>query len=153
MGEKLFFPLFFDLSEKTVLVAGGGPVAERRVKALLPFAGHIIVTAPECTDALARLAAEGKIERRARRFEPADLDGAALVLAATGDAGADGEIRRLCSERGILANIASDKDQCDFYFPGVARKGPLVAGVTAGGTDHKKARELTEKIRELLKNE
>ena len=46
MGEKLFFPLFFDLSEKTVLVAGGGPVAERRVKALLPFAGHIIVTAP-----------------------------------------------------------------------------------------------------------
>ena len=76
-----------------------------------------------------------------------------LVLAATGDTGADGEIRRLCSERGILANIASDKDQCDFYFPGVARKGPLVAGVTAGGTDHKKARELTEKIRELLKNE
>ena len=56
MGEKLFFPLFFDLSEKTVLVAGGGPIAERRVKALLPFAGHIIVTAPECTDALARLA-------------------------------------------------------------------------------------------------
>ena len=153
MGEKLFFPLFFDLSEKTVLVAGGGPIAERRVKALLPFAGHIIVTAPECTDALARLAAEGKIERRARRFEPPDLDGAALVLAATGDTGADGEIRRLCSERGILANIASDKDQCDFYFPGVARKGPLVAGVTAGGTDHKKARELTEKIRELLKNE
>ena len=153
MGGKLFFPLFFDLSEKTVLVAGGGPIAERRVKALLPFAGHIIVTAPECTDALARLAAEGKIERRARRFEPADLDGAALVLAATGDTGADGEIRRLCSERGILATIASDNDQCDFYFPGVARKGPLVAGVTAGGTDHKKARELTEKIRELLKNE
>ena len=153
MGEKLFFPLFFDLSEKTVLVAGGGPIAERRVKALLPFAGHIIVTAPECTDALAQLAGEGKIERRVRRLEPADLDGAALALAATGDAGADGEIRRLCSGRGILANIASDKDQCDFYFPGVARKGPLVAGVTAGGMDHKKARELTEKIRELLKNE
>ena len=75
------------------------------------------------------------------------------MLAATGDTGADGEIRRLCSERGILENIASDKDQCDFYFPGVARKGPLGAGVTAGGTDHKKARELTEKIRELLKNE
>ena len=100
MGEKLFFPLFFDLSEKTVLVAGGGPVAERRVKALLPFAGHIIVTAPECTDTLAKLAGEGIIERRVRRFEPVDLDGAALVLAATGDAGADGEIRRLCSERG-----------------------------------------------------
>ena len=153
MEDRLWFPLFVDLSDRTVLVVGGGPIAARRVKTLLPFAGRVVVAAPECVDELAALAAEGKIEHRPRRFEASDLDGAAIVLCATGDAAADGEVRTLCTERGIPANIASDKDQCDFYFPGVARKGPLVAGVTAGGTDHKKARELTEKIRELLNNE
>ena len=153
MEQKLYFPLFIDLSDKTVLVVGGGPIAARRVNTLLPFAGRIVVTAPECVGELTEKAEEGKTELRLRRFEPSDLDGAALVLSATGDADTDEEVRRLCSERGIPVNIASDRNKCDFYFPGVARKGPLVAGVTAGGTDHKKARELTEKIRELLENE
>ncbi len=150
MGERLFFPLFFDLSEKTVLVAGGGKIAARRVKTLLPFAGRIVVTAPECTPELDELAAQGRIERRIRRFESADLDGAALVLCATGDEAADAQIRDLCAGRGIPVNVASDRDKCDFYFPGVARRGSVVVGVTAGGTDHKKAREVTEKIRELM---
>ena len=153
MEQKLYFPLFIDLSDKTVLVVGGGPIAARRVNTLLPFVGKIVVTAPECVGELAEKAEEGKTELRLRRFEPSDLDGAALVLSATGDADTDEEVRRLCSERGIPVNVASDRNKCDFYFPGVARKGPLVAGVTAGGTNHKKARELTEKIRELLENE
>ena len=153
MGDRLWFPLFVDLSDRTVLVVGGGPIAARRVKTLLPFAGQIVVTAPECTDELAALAAEGKIEHRPRRFEPSDLDAAAIVLCATGDAAADAGVRALCTERGIPANIASDKDKCDFYFPGIARKGSVVVGVTAGGTDHKKARETAEKIRELLEKD
>ena len=152
MEEKLWFPLFFDLSDRTVLVVGGGPIAARRVKTLLPFTGRVVVTAPECTDELTALADAGKIERRARRFEPADLDGASLVLCATGDAVADGGIRALCAGRGIPVNVASDRDLCDFYFPGIARKGSVVVGVTAGGTDHALARETTEKIRELLED-
>ena len=132
-----------------MLVVGGGPIAARRVKTLLPFAGRIVVTAPECADELTSLAAEGKIEHRPRRFEPSDLDGAAIVLCATGDAAADGEVRALCTQRGIPANIASDKDRCDFYFPGIARKGSVVVGVTAGGTDHSKARETADRIRAL----
>ncbi len=150
MEDRLFFPLFFDLSGKTVLAVGGGKIAARRVKTLLPFAGRIVVTAPECTPELAALAREGKLEWRSRAFVPADLDGAAIVLCATGDADVDGEVRRLCAERGIPVNVASDRDKCDFYFPGVARRDSLVVGVTAGGKDHSLARRITEKIRELL---
>ena len=151
MGEKLYFPLFFDLSDKNVLVAGGGRIAARRIKTLLPFVGRIIVAAPECSEELIALAAEGRIEHRARLFVPSDLDGAALALCATGDADTDAEIRRLCAERGIPVNVASDRDKCDFYFPGIARQGSVVVGVTAGGTDHKKARAVTQAIRELFK--
>ena len=151
--EKLScFPLFFDLSDRRVLFVGGGKIAERRIKALLPFAGSITVTAPECTPALRQLAAAGEITWHARTFEEADLDGAAIVLAATGDEVADTGIWRLCRERGIWVNVASDKDKCDFYFPGIARRGSVVVGVTAGGADHKKARETTEAIRKLLDN-
>ena len=47
-------------------------------------------------------------------------------------------------------NVASDKEKCDFYFPGIVKVGDLVVGVTAQGRDHRKAAEAVEKIRELL---
>lgn len=47
-------------------------------------------------------------------------------------------------------NNASDRDQCDFYFPGIAKKGETVIGITSGGSDHKKAAKLTGEIRKVL---
>ena len=34
-----YFPLFVSLEEKEVLVVGGGTIASRRIRALLPFGG------------------------------------------------------------------------------------------------------------------
>ena len=40
------FPMFVDLKGKRILVLGGGKVALRKVKKLLPFGANITVTAP-----------------------------------------------------------------------------------------------------------
>ena len=53
----------------------------------------------------------------------------------------------------ILVNNAGDKEQCDFYFPGIAREGSLVAGVTASGADHHLARTVTEKLKEGMETQ
>ena len=53
----------------------------------------------------------------------------------------------------ILVNNAGDKEQCDFYFPGIAREGSLVAGVTASGADHHLARTVTEKLKEWMETQ
>ena len=153
MEKGLYFPLFFDLSQKRAVVAGGGKIAARRVRTLLPFVGRITVVAPAPAPSHAALAEAGQIELRRRAFRPEDLDGADLALSATGDEAADGQVFALCRERGIPVNLASDKTKCDFYFPGIARRDNLVVGVTASGADHKKARETAERIRELLEKE
>lgn len=153
MEERLYFPLFFDLSEKTVLVAGGGKIAARRVRTLLPFAGRVVVVAPEPSSELTALAAAGEVELRRRGFDPCDLDGADLALCATGDETVDARVVELCRTRGIWVNAASDRGKCDFYFPGVARRDNIVVGVTASGADHAAARVTTEAIRKLLEDE
>ena len=51
---------------------------------------------------------------------------------------------------GITVNVCSDKNKCDFYFPGIVRKDNLVVGITASGNNHKAARETSNRIRELL---
>ena len=151
--DHLYFPLFVDLSEKHVLVVGAGHIASRRAAAIAPFAGGVTVVAPEISPALEELAAAGGITLLRRGFRPEDIRDAQLVLTATGDAALDRSVAELCRERRIPVNAASDKSLCDFHFPGLARRENVVVGVNAGGSDHKTARAVTERIRELLAEE
>ena len=148
-AAPLFFPLFIDLSEKRITVIGGGKVAARRVRTIRDFSGQVTIVAPKVEPDLLTLAKDGLIILCQRSFQPDDLMGADLVLTAAG-AAVDEQVWQLCRERHIPVNVSSDKQKCDFFFPGIARRGSLVAGVTAGGTDHQTARRLTEAIRELL---
>lgn len=150
MQEYPYFPLFVDLSRKTVVVVGGGAIAKRRICTLMAFTPNITVIAPAIHPELEPLVAQGRIQYQARTYRPADLERAGLVLAATGDAQCNQEIVRHCRARGIPVNTASDHTQCDFFFPGVVRQENVVVGVTASGKDHHQAREVTEQIRQWL---
>lgn len=150
MESRLYFPLFVDLTGKRILVVGAGAVAERRVRALLPFGPRITVVAPEVRPGLAALEEAGEITLLRRCYAPEDADGAELVLAATDDRELNGRIADRCRARRIPVNVSNDPRACDFYFPGIARKDDLVVGVTAGGRDHKAAKALTEELRRYM---
>ena len=79
------------------------------------------------------------------------IDGCDLVIAASDDSLVNRQAAELCRERQILVNHAGDKGLCDFYFPGIAREGNLVAGVTASGKDHRMASEVTGRLQSWLK--
>lgn len=145
--SKPFFPMFVDLSKKHVLVVGAGHIAARRIETLKLFCDDITVVAPEIRPEI-----EGMGVARRRPYEPADLDGADLVIAATDDSALNAEIARDCRARAIPVNVISDQTLCDFFFPGVAVSGPVVAGVTASGTDHRLAKRATEAVRDALEN-
>ena len=135
MTEYPYFPLFVNLSGKKILIVGAGSIALRRAEALSPFGAELMVTAPEGRPEMEKLAA---VWNR-RRFQEEDLEGAVLVLAATDDKELNSLVAELCRERGIPVNSCSDRTQCDFYFPGIARRENLVIGVTASGKDHRLA--------------
>lgn len=148
--KKPYFPMFVDLSEKKVIVVGAGTIAKRRIRSLIEFTDHLAVVAPEVNQELLELEDSGQLHIIRKKFDPEDLADADMVIAATNDHQLNNEIYHFCQERGILVNVCSDKNKCDFYFPGLARKENIVVGVTASGSDHKKARSVIEKIREIL---
>ena len=153
MGEYPFFPMFMDLSCRRALVVGGGRIAARRVNALVQFCPDITVVAPTIHPDIAALVDGGRVKALERTFDMDDLDGADIVLACTDDPALNADIARACRDRGIPVNDASDRRRCDFLFPGIARRGEVVAGVTAGGSDHALARRATEAVRECLEHE
>lgn len=161
--KKPYFPMFIDISEKTIVVAGGGMVAERRVETLLRFAGEITVIAPEATDKIQKRADEGKICWIKQSFcqdtKESLLDitkllkTADMVLAATNDTDCNEWIMRMCREYGIPVNVSHKKELCDFFFPAVVVKDNVTVGITSGGMNHMQARKVREQIEDVLDGE
>lgn len=147
-----YFPLFINLKEKEIIVFGGGTIATRRVKALLSYGAVIRVVAPEISEELQELV-QGNLILEYRKYKPSELHSPDFVLAATNDENANTMIYRECRHKGILVNVASDKEKCDFFFPGIVQQGDITVGITTNGKNHKKAAEVTEQIRVLLKGE
>ena len=150
MREKRYFPLFVDLSDKKIVVVGGGNIATRRVKSLLAFTRNITVIAPAITSDLIALSMSGHIQIEQRPVRRSDFAEAFMVLAATNDWKLNDTIYEICKDEGIFVNVANDREQCDFYFPGICIQDNLVVGVTASGDDHKRARLLRAAIQKML---
>ena len=150
MRNKHFFPMFVDLSDKNVVVVGGGNIATRRVKTLLQFTRNVTAIAPKCTVELQELGKAGYVNLITRPVKRSDFDMAYMVIAATNDWKLNDEIYRVCKEEGIYVNVADDKSKCDFYFPGIYMKDEVVVGITASVLNHKKARRVRVAIQEAM---
>ena len=142
MKNKPYFPMFIDLSDKNIVVAGGGNIATRRIKTLLKFTRNITVVATKVTQELMDLGKAGTVTLYIRPVKRSDFANAYMVIAATND--------WKLKEEGIYVNVASDREACDFYFPGVYMRDEMVVGVTASGLDHKKAKRVREEIQNAL---
>lgn len=151
--EKKFFPLFVDLTEKKAVVVGAGKIATRRVKTLLSFVGALTVIAPGAQQEIIRLAQEGRLEYKQKKYERADLSEADLVIAATDDDKVNEDIFQVCKKLGIPVNVASNQQKCDFQFPGIIEYEGVVLGFNGAGKDHRKVKEVRQRTERALKND
>ena len=148
-----WFPLFVDFSEKRAVFVGGGAIALRRIRTLMPFVGSLVVYAPDFSPELERFADCGAIELVRQRYDASVLDEADIVFACTNDPELNDEVWAECKRRGILVNVCSDRYKCDFYFPGVVQSEGMVIGISAGGKDHRRVRQVRARIEKLLEEE
>src|SRR3569833_3484223 len=137
---------------KKVLVVGGGEVAAGRIDHCLNADAQVIVVCPSSglNAEVAYRVAEKQVAHVDRKFEPADLDGANMVLVAIDDAAASTQIWKLCKDRNIPANIADVPPECDFYFGSVHREGPLQIMISTNGKGPRAASLVRKFIAKLL---
>lgn len=126
------FPIFVKLEGRPVLLVGAGPVGESKIGGLLSAGAAVTVVAPDATAVIRTLAAEGRIVWHRRVFNPGDLDGITLVVAAVPKDAA----RSIYAEaqiRGVLVNSVDDPENCDFYYPAVVNRGDLQIAISTAG--------------------
>ncbi len=138
------FPLFLDLTGKTVVLVGGGTIASRRIGTLRLFGCHIVVVSPELN------AKPDGITWMQRPYRPGDLKGAYLAVAATADRQVNHQVWEEAQSRGIPISVADCEEECSFYFPAICIGKDLVAGVVSTGKAHQKAAQAAREIRRVL---
>src|ERR671929_210451 len=85
MLETPFYIACLKLTGRKCLVVGGGEIGLEKVEGLLACDGDVVLVAPEANEALTRLADEGSITWERKAYEPSDLEGKFMVIAATND--------------------------------------------------------------------
>ncbi|KAL3490455.1 hypothetical protein BJX62DRAFT_207196 [Aspergillus germanicus] len=142
----------WQVKSKKVLVVGGGEVAAGRILHALNADAQVIVVCPASglNEEVAFRVSEGQVSHIDRNFEPADLEGADMVLCAIDDPEASTQVWKLCKEKRIPANIADVPSECDFYFGSVHRDGPLQVMVSTNGNGPKLASIVRKKIANTL---
>ena len=137
--------MFVELEAKPCLVVGGGEIAVRKAAVLRSFGAEVTVVAPEMNGRDARWVRRGFVDR--------DVEGQALVVAATDDAALNRHVSELCKARGIPVNVVDDPKNCTFVFPAIFRKGPIVAAVSSGGASPVAAKLVRDRIGRLVPDE
>ena len=141
------FPIFLDLRGKKVLIVGGGHVALRKAERLAPYGASITAVAPEFAPGFAALSGVTALERR---FQPGDVEGSALVIAATDDAELNAAVSELCAWEGIPVNVVDDLALCSFVFPALVRRGELSVGISTGGASPSAAQYIRRLVEEQV---
>ena len=141
------FPIFINLEGRRVLIAGGGHVALRKAERLSPYGADIFAVAPEFIPGFAGIPGVTLLERR---FEPGDIEGAALVITATDDGELNAAVSELCRWENIPVNVVDDLEKCSFVFPALVQRGELSVGISTGGASPSAAQYVRRGVEQLV---
>lgn len=146
------FSIELNLEGRNVLVVGGGRIALRKVKTLLPTGAHITVVAPQIDpefDALKSGESVSSLVFKNRPYEPLDLRCIFMVFICTDKPAVNAQVSNDARARRILVNNACDYLDGDFIVPARMDFGENIAvTVSTQGRAPSLAKKLKQKIQE-----
>ncbi len=140
--------MFLKLAGRPCLVVGAGTVAESKIASLIEADAKVLVVAPDATPGVRSWAQAKQVEWRQRGFQPGDLDGMFVVVAATSSTELHKQIFQEATRRGVLCNIVDVPELCDFYYPAVVQRGALQIAVSTSGQSPALAQRLRIELEE-----
>jgi precorrin-2 dehydrogenase/sirohydrochlorin ferrochelatase len=141
------------LSGRRCVVVGGGEVGLEKVEGVLACGGEVTLIAPDAVDELRRYAGEGSIAWERREFAASDLEGAFLVIAATGDTEVNIAVYEEAERRAMLVNVVDVPPLCNFILPAILRTGAVSIAISTQGASPALAKRMKREISELFGGE
>lgn len=147
--NDIFLPISIKLTNKKILVIGGGRIASHKINFLEQFTKNISVVAVEVCD---NIKTKG-YSFEEKPYEKSDLEGAFLVYACTNNRKLKQQIKIDAENLGILTNVLDDPGLCDFISPAIYKRDHITIAVGSNGQEVRRAIAVRNKIREDLESD
>ena len=144
------FPLFFKLEDRKVLIVGGGDVALRKADLLSRAGASITVLAPDICDELQALLSNSKHALIYANYDKSHMSGARIIIAATDNEPLNHQIHADATDLNIPVNVVDTPPLCDFIFPAIVDRNPIVIGISSNGKAPVLARLLRARLETLI---
>lgn len=148
-------PLFLDLSQKLVVIFGGGMVGERKARLFSQYS-HVKIVSREFSPGILQLAFSGRLElirEDASETYERHLSGAFIAVPATSDKELNAAIGEKARKMGVLVNSVDGPGEV--VIPSIIRKKPITIAISTKSPALTKylrlkfERELTENYRDM----
>ena len=141
-----YMPIMLRLQGHKVLVVGGGQVAVRKVAMLLRAGAIVRLVADTVDPSLAQSLCDSPHEVLEKHFQPEDIDSVRLVVAATDDNAVNLQVYNESQQRCVPVNVVDNPALCDFIFPSIVDRSPVIVAVSSGGNSPVLARLLRSRL-------
>ncbi|WP_246662932.1 siroheme synthase CysG [Pseudolabrys sp. FHR47] len=155
MAKLARLPVFFALSGKRVVLAGGSHAAAWKAELMSASGARVEVYADEFSDEMRAVALDppdGEIVLVERPWTPADMTGAAMAIGAFEDDGEAAVFAAAARAAGVPVNVIDKPAFCDFAFGAIVNRSPLVIGISTDGAAPVFAQAVRAKLEALLPN-
>ncbi|GAF55485.1 siroheme synthase [Psychrobacter sp. JCM 18901] len=129
---------------------GGGEVALRKADLLSRAGACITILAPDISHELQALLTDSKHEFIYENYNKTYMSGARVIIAATDDETLNHQIHADATELNIPVNVVDTPHLCDFIFPAIIDRNPIVIGISSNGKAPVLARLLRARLETLI---
>ncbi len=154
LGEYYVVYMIFNvtLENRKILIAGGGKIAERKIKTLLAENPIIHVISPETTEFIEKLSDDGRIELTRKMIEVGDInENYFMVLCATDNRDVNNMVSDICKNRNILHDNSGNHKNSDIMMTASAHIGGITVAISTDGSSPETSKRLKNLLIQDLK--
>ena len=152
-SSNTLLPIFLKLEKLHLLIVGGGIIGLEKLQT-------VINNSPDTKITLVGITISEEIKTIAKsypnitllekKYQPSDLEGKDIVIAAVNDIFLANEIAIHTKQKGLLLNAADKPALCDFYLGSIVKKGNLKIAISTNGKSPTIAKRLKELFNDVL---
>jgi len=148
MSKKQFLPIAIDITDKKILIIGGGEDAYKKLKILQRSTNQIEVIAPKIIDWIKNSGIVYHEQQYLKDF----LKNYHLIYSCVDDPAFVKQLIRDCRDVNVLLNVHDQPEFCEFVSPAIYKRENISIAVSSNGEDVYKSIQIRNQLKDYFEN-
>ncbi|MFT4070320.1 MAG: bifunctional precorrin-2 dehydrogenase/sirohydrochlorin ferrochelatase [Dysgonamonadaceae bacterium] len=141
-----FLPISVNITNKRILIIGGGRVGYHKATILHRFTNEAFVISPEFHEGFDKL----PFIRIQKTYDKSDLIGAFLVYVCTENKELNARVKADAEALGVMTSVCDDPELCDFVSPAIYKNDHITVAVSSNARDVYQSIDIRNQVHQLV---